>query len=155
MFLSYNPNASPGLLKDITRSTVDARSWNLGTGIFNLDRYVRPDVVTHTPRISFNGSTYTLGTIDLTATGVFRGRSVYVVVNRFNAANVRTRLGSQNVNINASGTGTYTLNHTFSQNERIEVLVFESSAFQQAGLPMANNRGLISSQIVRPTLIAF
>jgi hypothetical protein len=113
---------------------------------------IRVDSInTSTHNVSFDGTTFTLGDVNLTGTGVMQGRDVYVVVNRYDASNTKTALDARYLSISADGSGMYSAVHTFALNERIEILVYEDNASQWN----VGSSGLITRQIVKPALFSF
>lgn len=159
-----NPDASPELLKKMVCETVDVPAgWNTsmnsgqyyGTGILNLDNYTKPEVTTTVPGLTFNGTAFIFNTVDLTAIGILQGGSVYVKINRYSASDTLLGTASGAAAINASGTGSYTPASaevkTFNADDTLEILVFESSAYANR----TDGLGLITRQVIQPTLFAF
>jgi subtilisin family serine protease len=146
-----NPDASPELLKHLVRDTVDARNWNIGTGIFNLGQYTKPsEIITSVPNFSFNGTSYTLGTMSLTATGAFPMSQVVVAVNFINnSTGAVSQQTPVQVNVTPSGTTTFTAtSNAMLQTQYAEILVLEHARYRNR----TDGLGLISRQIVKPAL---
>ena len=152
--MAYNPSATPNLVKFKIRNAVDPGPFNLGTGILNLDptrysRDIRTTLTTYTRGITMNaaGTAFNLNTINITATGLLRGRTVQVRMIKYHSSG--TPMGNpyiRNVQINAAGTANITISNqdmnTINVGEMLEILVYEH----------IEGIGRLSQQFVSPVL---
>ena len=157
LLLSVNPNLTTADLKSALLDNVDvvpALSTFVSTsGRLNVHKAVASvisDVTVSSPNLSFNGTAFSLGAIELTENSSFlKGKSVSVVINKYNSSNVIVATSSiPNININTAGSGTFTpvsSVNTFISGEHIEILVYRNNTHQN----------LLTRQLIHPVLFTF
>ena len=153
LLLSINPDITTAELKALLLDNVDVvpelSSYVSTSGRLNVYKAVEAMAfVTSVPNLSYDGTVYTLNTINLSTTLEFwKSKNVYVVINRYNISNIIGTV-SGSVSIDSSGNGTYTPVSTeidFVPGEHIEILVYKDSTLEN----------LITRQIVSPIFSEF
>jgi len=146
MIMLDNPGASPELIREILLKTVHVPpDWNsgfLGSGMLNLNYYIRPEVIITTPSLRLTGaSTFTLDEISLSARDLFIGRNVSVIVNKGQHSNppISVTLSEAEISIPINNP----MVNTFTLGEYIEILVYD------------DDWGYIARQIAHPVLFNF
>ncbi|MCL2578103.1 MAG: S8 family serine peptidase [Defluviitaleaceae bacterium] len=112
----------------------------------NLTETDNAAITTSTPNMSFNGTSYTLGTAFFSASNAFQGSRVLVVRNKYTAAGMisstpvtRTINAGETIDIAPN-----TLVSTFLPGEQLEILVYRNV-----------RQHLLTREIIRPVLFTF
>lgn len=156
LIMGYKPELTPIEVKNIILQNVDKipqlEDKFVTGGKLNIknifDTIGSGNIHASIHEVSYNG-VFEIGSINLSADGIYKGNDVYITVNRYNVSNDLVYSESNKIQIDEEGKGKYTdLSQDAllrSSSEHLEVLIYEDKEYNK----------MISKQLIYPVLFTF